>query len=164
MNKKELANPILVGIIYCIVGILFSFTLIVPMIHFLLAVIIESIVTYILPTLTNQMIGKIMIAILSIFLVTYLFFNTKSLLKKIRFSRYLTKTNVFTDLFLLHFIVHPLVFYCQWGLNQNFRGDGQLIFDVIKVDLYTNAFIFIYSIGLCCLQLFQLSHKIINKR
>ena len=161
MNNKELANPLLVGIIYCFVGILLSFTLAVPIIHFLLVIFIEPILHFLIPVLTNPLIGKMMIIILSLILVLYLFLNTRSIIKKINSTGYLTKTAIFSDLFLLHFIVHPLVFYCRWGLNSNFRGDYELFFDVVPTDIYANGFLFIYSILLFILQL--LFHNRLHK-
>lgn len=153
MNNKKLANPLLVGIIYCFVGILLSFTFIVPLIHFILGIITESILTFFVRDLTNPLNGKMMIILLSLILVLYLFFNTRSILKTLNSSGYLTKTAIFSDFFLLHFIVHPLVFYCRWGLNTNFRGDGQLILDVVPTDIYANVFLFIYSFLLFILQI-----------
>lgn len=161
MNNKELANPLLVGIIYCLLGILLTFTFIVPLIHFILGIITESILTFFVTDLTNPLIGKMMISILSLILVLYLYFSTKSIVNSIHSTGYVTKTTIFSDLVLLHFIVHPLVFYCRWGLNTNFRGDGQLIFDVAATDLYANGFLFTYSILLFIFQI--LIHNKIHK-
>jgi hypothetical protein len=35
-------------------------------------------------------------------------------------------------MFLFYFLVHPLGFYIYWGLELDFRSDGQLIFGAIK--------------------------------
>lgn len=45
---------------------------------------------------------------------------------------------------LFYFIVHPLVFYLYWGIQLDFRSDGQLIMEAIRTfPISSLSFIFI---------------------
>jgi hypothetical protein len=52
--------------------------------------------------------------------------------KRTLINKPLSKGRLTLFMFAFYFLVHPLIFYIYWGVNLNFRSDGQLIFSAIN--------------------------------
>lgn len=132
MTDTKNYSGLLVGTIFTIISLLLTITFIVPIISILPGVLFESISKALVSNEPYSKVGKLTILFLAmtlLFALIMLFLDVK---RKILSYGSVTRKRIAMWMFIFYFLVHSLGFYIYWGLELDFRSDGQLIFGAVK--------------------------------
>lgn len=124
-------NGLIVGTIFTVCSFLLTFTFVVPIISVLPGVFFETISKAIVSNDPYSNVGKLTILLLTVLLLLAIILTIVYTRKRTPANETLSKGRLTLIMFAFYFIVHPLGFYIYWGLNLNFRSDGQLIFAAV---------------------------------
>jgi len=144
MTNNKNYNGLGIGIIFTIVSLLLTLTLIVPIVSILPGVFFEKISKALINNYPYSNVGKLTILLLTIVFVlisiSCLIFIKKTVAKTNQFSQ----RRIIALMSIMYFTVHSLSFYIYWGFWLDFRSDGQLIFGAVKsFPVSSFAFVFI---------------------
>lgn len=78
---------------------------------------------------SNVGISVILVLIIASIGVSIFYFSSEA--KRVKESTSFRIDLFLGYMFIQFLIIHPLVFYINWGIKLNFRGDGQLIFGIM---------------------------------
>ncbi len=120
-----------IGLLFTAGGLLLYYTFVVPLI-IMLAVgwPLEVIFTRIHPDASYSAIGHDIITLLTILFVLITFIYFIIFIRQIKDKRDYQTWSLIQYLILLHFIVHPLIFYIHLSTDWSRASDGQFIFSV----------------------------------
>ncbi|MBB4037571.1 hypothetical protein GGR21_003491 [Dysgonomonas hofstadii] len=141
-----------IGACFTAGSLLLTLTLVVPVFSILPGSLLEAVAQGLVNNDPYSNVGKLTILFLIIMFATTLIIVLVRVRKTgIRIGRvwgkkiiYMSKIKIVLIMLLFYFIVHPLVFYLYWGIQLDFRSDGQLIMEAIRTfPISSLSFIFI---------------------
>lgn len=143
-NLKTNYNGLLIGGIATLISLLSSRIFLIPMFSVIPGGIIELLASFMISNEPYSNVGKMTIFLLLLILLSVLTLSLRSIYQQTLNKIPVSITKIVFIMFAFYFIVHPLGFYIHWGINMNFRGDGQLIFlSVESFPISSFSFIFI---------------------
>ena len=129
-----------IGACFTGVCLLLTLTIVIPVFSMILGSLLEAVAKGLVDNQPYSNVGKLTILLLLIiFIVTFIIVLVRIRKTAVRISKVyqkkqfsISKKKIILILFLFYFIVHPLVFYIYWGVQFDFRPDGQLVMEAIK--------------------------------
>ena len=131
MTATKNYSGLSVGLIFAIASLLLTATYVIPVISVLPGVLVEFVLNRIFSISQNSQVGRLTILILSILLVLVLAFSLLNIWRTAK-SGSVSKGRIVIIMCTCFFLVHSLGFYCYWGLNLDFRSDGQLLLGAVN--------------------------------
>ena len=125
MSKNHIG--LYIGTIFTLVSLLLTITVFIPVLSVLPGVLVEIVSAALISNIPYSNVGKLTVLILSVLLLLVLSFSLLSIWKTAKQGP-VSKGKIILILSVCYFLVHSLGFYCYWGLNLDFRSDGQLLF------------------------------------
>lgn len=127
MKIDQRYNGIAIGAIFMLASLLFTFTLVVPMLSVIPGAFLESIMASIVDNEPYSNVGKATILVLSSMLIISMIF-----VLVISRQMVFRNSHIIAIMSFEYFILHPLGFYIYWASFLDFRNDGQLIFGAVS--------------------------------
>lgn len=127
MKIDQRYNGIAIGAIFMLASLLFTFTLVVPMLSVIPGAFLESIMASIVDNEPYSNVGKATILVLSSMLIISMIF-----VLVISRQMVFRNSHIIAIMSFEYFILHPLGFYIYWATFLDFRNDGQLIFGAVS--------------------------------
>lgn len=127
MKQKYLVTSI--GLIFSIVGIVSTFTIIIPIITIFFAAILEMFYQFVIGTKPYKYIGICMIITLIMLFTTTTYYYIKAISKQADSIKKVSIIYFATQLFL----IPPLFLYIDTSSNWSKAGDGQFIFGIFEI-------------------------------
>ncbi|MGZ4048847.1 MAG: hypothetical protein ACXVPU_08350 [Bacteroidia bacterium] len=120
---------LIIGSIFTASSLLLTFTFIVPIITVSLAgVFFETIAKNLVDNDPYSNVGKMTIWLLAGVLLVVSVISVLIIREIKQKNGFVSNGKIVLTMFLFYFLVHPLGFYIYWGIELNFRSDGQLMF------------------------------------
>lgn len=133
-----------VAIIFSLVSFLLTFTFIIPMISIIPVGAFVEFISRIFSS--GHKAGQITIVLLLLLTVAFLLLTIWYIKKKLTEHKKISNEKIVVLMMIFYFIVHPLGFYIYWGVNMNFRPDGQIIF--LAFDTFPYSSLLFFPFGL----------------